>query len=142
MSTNILVVINIIVMLVAIFGLAILKKKRVSFTIRVVLALSIGIIYGAILQLNYGASSDVVVQSNSWFSVIGTGYVRLLSMIVIPLIFVSITSAIINQDSKKLGKMAMLIIAILLITTAISAFVGASSANLFNLSAEGFQIGE
>jgi len=129
-------------MLVAIFGLAILKKKRVSFTIRVVLALSIGIIYGAILQLNYGASSDVVVQSNSWFSVIGTGYVRLLSMIVIPLIFVSITSAIINQDSKKLGKMAMLIIAILLITTAISAFVGASSANLFNLSAEGFQIGE
>jgi L-cystine uptake protein TcyP (sodium:dicarboxylate symporter family) len=142
MSTNILVVINIIVMLVAIFGLAILKKKRVSFTIRVVLALAIGIIYGAILQLNYGASSDVVVQSNSWFSVIGTGYVRLLSMIVIPLIFVSITSAIINQDSKKLGKMAMLIIAILLITTAISAFVGASSANLFNLSAEGFQIGE
>jgi L-cystine uptake protein TcyP (sodium:dicarboxylate symporter family) len=142
MSTNILVVINIIVLLVAIFGLAILKKKRVSFTIRVVLALVIGIIYGAILQLNYGASSDVVVQSNSWFSVIGTGYVRLLSMIVIPLIFVSITSAIINQDSKKLGKMAMLIIAILLITTAISAFVGASSANLFNLSAEGFQIGE
>lgn len=142
MNINILVAINIIVMLVVIFGLALLKKKRVSFTIRVVVALVIGIIFGAILQLKYGASSDVVVQSNSWFSVIGTGYVRLLSMIVIPLIFVSITSAIINQDSKKLGKMAMQIIAILLITTAISAFVGASSANLFNLSAEGFQIGE
>lgn len=142
MNINILVAINIIAMLAVIFGLALLKKKRVSFTIRVVVALVIGIIFGAILQLKYGASSDVVVQSNSWFSVIGNGYVRLLSMIVIPLIFVSITSAIINQDSKKLGKMAMMIIAILLITTAISAFVGASSANLFNLSAEGFQIGE
>lgn len=142
MNTNILVAINIIVILTAIFGLALLKKKRVSFTIRVILALAIGIIFGTILQLKFGASSDVVKQSNSWFSVIGTGYVRLLSMIVIPLIFVSITSAIINQDSKKLGKMATLIIVILLITTAISAFVGASSANLFNLSAEGFQIGE
>lgn len=142
MNTNILVVINVIVMLAIIFGLSLLKKKRVSFTIRVLLALAIGIIFGAILQLKFGASSDVVKQSNSWFSVIGTGYVRLLSMIVIPLVFISITSAIISQDSKKLGKMAALIIAILLITTAVSAFVGASSANIFNLSAEGFQIGE
>ncbi len=142
MNTNILVAINIIILLSVIFGLVLLKKKRVSFTIRVILALTIGIIFGTILQLKYGASSDVVNQSNSWFSVIGTGYVRLLSMIVIPLIFISITSAIINQDSKKLGKMAAIIIAILLITTAISAFIGASSANLFNLSAEGFQVGE
>jgi L-cystine uptake protein TcyP (sodium:dicarboxylate symporter family) len=142
MNTTILVTINIIVMLAVLLGLSVLKKRRVSFTIRVILALITGIIFGAILQLNYGASSEVVKQSNSWFSIIGTGYVRLLSMIVIPLVFVSITSAIINQDSKKLGKMAILIIAILLITTAISAFVGASSANLFNLSAEGFQIGE
>lgn len=142
MNTNVLVVINIVVMLAIILGLSLLKKKRVSFTIRVILSLAIGIVFGSILQLKYGASSDVIGQSNSWFSVIGTGYVRLLSMIVIPLIFVSITSAIINQDSKKLGKMAAQIITILLITTAISAFIGASAANFFNLSAEGFQVGE
>ncbi len=142
MNTNFLVAINIMVMLAILFGLTLLKKRRVSFTIRVILALAIGIIFGTLLQLKYGASSDVVIQSNSWFSIIGTGYVRLLSMIVIPLIFISITSAIISQDSKKLGKMAALIIVILLITTAISAFIGASSANLFSLSAEGFQIGE
>lgn len=142
MNTNILVAINIAVMLAIVYGLSLLKKKRVSFTIRVILALVIGIVFGAILQLKYGASSDVVKQSNSWFSVMGTGYVRLLRMIVIPLIFVSITSAIINQDSKKLGKMATQIIAILLITTAMSAFIGASTANVFKLSADGFQIGE
>ncbi|MDY6570788.1 cation:dicarboxylase symporter family transporter, partial [Clostridioides difficile] len=94
------------------------------------------------LQMTYGATSDVVKQSNSWFAVIGTGYVRLLRMVVIPLIFVSITSAIINQDSKNLGKMATQIIAILLITTAISAFIGAGTASIFNLSAEGLQAGE
>lgn len=142
MNTNILVISNIVALLAIMYGLSFLKKKRVSFTIRVILSLSIGIIFGAILQLKYGATSDVVKQTNSWFSVVGTGYVRLLRMIVIPLIFVSITSAIINQDSKKLGKIATRIIAILLITTAISAFIGAGTANIFKLSAEGFQIGE
>lgn len=87
MNTNVLVVINIVVMLAIILGLSLLKKKRVSFTIRVILSLAIGIVFGSILQLKYGASSDVIGQSNSWFSVIGTGYVRLLSMIVIPLIW-------------------------------------------------------
>ncbi len=142
MSTTLSVIINIIIMLAIVYGLYVMQKKHFSFTVRVLLALGIGIVYGAILQMLYGASSDVVQQSNSWFAVIGTGYVRLLRMIVIPLIFVSITSAIINQNSKNLGKMAGQIIAILLITTAISAFVGAGTARVFNLSAEGLQSGE
>lgn len=142
MNTNLVVIINIMVMLVAIYSLVFLKKKRFSFTVRVLLAMGSGIIFGAVLQLIFGASSEVVNQSNTWFSIIGTGYVRLLRMIVIPLIFVSITSAIINQNSKNLGKMATQIIVILLITTAISAFIGASTANIFKLSAEGLQSGE
>ena len=142
MNTNFAVIINILVMLAIIYGLAFMKKKRFSFTVRVLLAMALGIIYGIVLQLIFGSSSDIVNQSNTWFSIIGTGYVRLLRMIVIPLIFVSITSAIINQDSKNLGKMATQIIAILLITTAISAFVGAGTANIFKLSAEGLQSGE
>lgn len=142
MSINISIIINIVLMAVIIFGIAFLKKKRTSFTVRVLLAMATGIVFGAVLQLFYGASSDVVKQSNTWFSIVGTGYVRLLRMIVIPLIFVSITSAIINQNSKNLGKMATQIIAILLITTAISALVGAGTANMFKLTAEGFEIGE
>lgn len=142
MNTTLAVIINIIVMLAIVYGLIFLKKKNVSFTVRVLLAMALGIVFGAILQMTYGATSDVVKQSNSWFAVIGTGYVRLLRMVVIPLIFVSITSAIINQDSKNLGKMATQIIAILLITTAISAFIGAGTASIFNLSAEGLQAGE
>jgi len=142
MSTTLLVVINIVIMAAIIYGLITMKKMNFSFTTRVLLALAVGIVFGAILQLIYGDSSEVVSKSNSWFAVVGTGYVRLLRMIVIPLIFISITSAIVNQKSKNLGKMAAQIIAILLITTAISAFIGAGTAKIFNLSAEGLQSGE
>ncbi|MBC8590948.1 L-cystine transporter [Wansuia hejianensis] len=142
MNTTLLVLINIVIMLGIVFGLIFLKKRNVSFTVRVLLAMGLGIVFGAILQLTYGATSDVVQRSNSWFAIIGTGYVRLLRMVVIPLIFVSIISAIINQDSKNLGKMATQIIAILMITTAISALIAAGTASIFNLSAEGLQSGE
>lgn len=142
MNTTLAVIINILVMLGLIYGIMFLKKKRVSFTVRVLLSMVLGIAFGAVLQLTYGATSEVIEQSNSWFSVIGTGYVRLLNMVVIPLIFVSITSAIINQDSKNLGKIATRIIAILLITTAISALIGAGTAGIFKLSAEGLEFGE
>lgn len=142
MNTTLSVIFNILIMAGIIYGLMFLKKKRVSFTVRVLLSMVLGIVFGAILQLTYGATSEVVQQSNSWFAVIGTGYVRLLNMVVIPLIFVSITSAIINQDSKNLGKIATRIIAILLITTAISALIGAGTASVFDLSAEGLEFGE
>lgn len=142
MNTTSAVIVNVLIMLAIVYGIIFLKKRNVSFTARVLLAMVFGIVFGAILQMTYGVTSDVVKQSNSWFAVIGTGYVRLLNMVVIPLIFVSITSAIINQDSKNLGKMATQIIAILLITTAISAFIGAGTASIFNLTAEGLQSGE
>lgn len=142
MNTTLLVVINVVIMAALIYGLMTMKKMNFSFTTRVLLALGAGIIFGVVLQLVYGSSSEVISKSNSWFAVVGTGYVRLLRMIVIPLIFVSITSAIVNQKSKNLGKMATQIIAILLITTAISAFVGAGTSKLFNLSADGLQSGE
>ncbi len=142
MNVTIAVLINIVVMAAIIYGLLFLKKKNVSFTARVLLAMAAGIVFGAILQLFYGATSDIVKESNSWFNIVGTSYVRALRMVVIPLIFVSITSAIINQDSKNLGKMATRIIAVLLITTAIAALVGAVTTNAFDLSAEGLQLGE
>lgn len=142
MNTTLAVIINVLVMVAIIYGLMFLKKKNTSFTVRVFVAMAAGIIFGAILQLTYGATSEVVKVSNTWIGVVGTGYVRLLRMVIVPLIFVSITSAIINQDSKNLGKMATRIIAILLITTAISAFIGAGTASIFKLDASGLQSGE
>ncbi len=142
MNTTVAIIINVVVMLLLVLGLYQMQKRHISFTKRVFLGLVLGIVFGAILQLIYGNGSNVVQESNTWFGIIGTGYVRLLRMIVIPLIFVSIINAIISQDSKNLGKMASLIIAILLTTTAISAFVGATTASVFNLSSEGLVSGD
>ena len=141
MNATLAVILNVAIMAIIVYSLMYLKKINLSFTVRVFIAMGLGIIFGGALQIIYGGRSDIVVQSNSWFSVLANGYVRLLRMIVIPLIFVSILNAIIMQDSKNLGKMATQIIAVLMITTAISAFVGAGTASLFQLNAGNLQSG-
>jgi uncharacterized protein len=142
MNTTLSVIINIVVMLGLIYGIYWMQKKHYSFTARVLAALVVGILYGAVMQLIYGAASPVVKEANTWFGIVGNGYVRLLKMIVIPLIFVSISTAIINQNSKNLGKTAGTIIAVLVITAGISAAVGAGTASVFGLNAKGIQAGQ
>ncbi len=96
-----------------------------------------------VLQEVYGPQSAVIKQSNIWVGIIGSGYVRLLTMIVMPLIIVSITSAITNlKDIKILGKAGTLIMAVLLATTAIAATVGIGYSFVFNLNAQTLQVGE
>jgi len=136
-----LILINLIVMSALIYGLMWMQKKHYSFTKRVLTSLVVGIVYGAVLQLIYGSGSAVIKESNTWFGLIGSGYVSLLKMVVIPLIFVAITSAIINQSSKSLGKTAITIISVLVITAGIAAAVGAGTAGVFGLDAEGLMKG-
>ncbi len=135
------ILLNVLVMIGLLAVVYVLQRKHYSFTVRVLTALVLGLLFGGILQLIYGSDSEVITKSNDWFSIVGTGYIRLLKMIVIPLIFVSIVSAIINQETQQLGKTAGMVIAVLLITTAISAGVGAGSAKVFNLNAEHIQKG-
>jgi uncharacterized protein len=142
MNTTLPVIINIIVMIALVFGIYWMQKKHFSFTVRVLVALALGIIYGAVMQLVHGAGSPVIKEANTWFNIVGNGYVRLLRMIVMPLIFVSISSAIINQKAGSLKKSAGTIIAVLVITAGISAAVGAATASMFGLNANGIQAGE
>ncbi|MBT2284439.1 L-cystine transporter [Paenibacillus polymyxa] len=130
-----LVILNVVVMLVLLGILYWMQKKHISFTKRVFAGLGLGVVYGVILQLVYTSGSDVVTKSVDWFNLVGSGYVRLLQMVVIPLIMVSIISAIMNLKGKQnLGKMSVSIIAILLITTAIAAGVSIVTSLSFNLT--------
>ena len=143
MSNYSTLLINIVAMLGLVYILYHMQRKHMSFGTRVMVGLVLGIIFGAVLQSIFGGSSAIIKQSNSWFDVIGTGYVRLLKMIVMPLIIVSITSAITNlKDGKILGRVGGLIIGILLFTTAIAAVVGVGSSLAFNLTADTLQVGE
>jgi L-cystine uptake protein TcyP (sodium:dicarboxylate symporter family) len=141
-NTTLAIIVNVLVMLGLIILLISLRRKGVSFNIRVMLALVLGIVFGGALQLIYGIDSEVISGSNTWFTLVSTAYIRLLRMIVIPLIFVAIVNAIVTQESKNLGRMAAYILAVLLITTAISALVASLTTNAFNLTAEGLVAGE
>ncbi|SPC36664.1 L-cystine transporter [Latilactobacillus fuchuensis] len=137
------VVINIVIMLIMLFVLNKMARVHVKFSKRVFVALGVGILFGALLQLVFKSDSAVVTQTADWIGIVGNGYVSFLKMIVMPLVMVSIIQAITNLDSSKgLGKMAGLVIGILVFTTLIAATVGALTSNVFDLNASSIQSGQ
>lgn len=140
---TLLTIVNIVLMLLLIIGLYTMQKKRASFSARVFTALGVGIVFGLILQFTYGAKSDVLDASIDWFNIVGQGYVKLLQMIVMPLVFISILGAFTKVKlSGNVGKISTLIIGILVGTTAVAAAIGIASAFAFNLEAVQIQQGQ
>jgi uncharacterized protein len=134
--------INIIINLVVALGVCALlyrqQSRHASFTVRVFTGLGLGILLGAALQLAYGAASPVIAGTNNYLDIIGTGYVKLLQMIIMPLIMVSIIAAILKlKDASSLGKISALTIGTLMLTTMVAAGVGILMARLFGLTAVG-----
>ncbi|MBD7937912.1 L-cystine transporter [Cytobacillus sp. Sa5YUA1] len=133
---NVWFIINLALMIGFISLLFIMQRKHISFSKRVFTALGIGILFGLALQLIYGPTSEVLERSTDWFQLVGGGYVKFLQMIVMPLVFISILGAFTRLSlSSNIGKISVLIIGILLGTTALAAIVGIGSANVFNLEA-------
>ncbi|RJS62675.1 L-cystine transporter [Bacillus sp. PK3_68] len=111
-----------------------MQKKFVSFSKRVFLGLGVGIVFGLALQFIYGPESEVVTQSIAWFNLAGNGYIKLLQMVVMPLVFVSILSAFTKAKiTNDFGKIGGFIIAMLVGTTAIAASVGIIASLSFDL---------
>jgi len=136
-------IVHAVVVLGLLYKLYVMQKRHVSFTKRVFAGLGLGIVYGAILQQLYGAGHDIVRVLNDWVYIVGGGYVRLLHMVVIPLIIVSIISAILHVTTRTgVGRMSAVIISILIATTAVAAAVGIASALAFNLSAVNMEAGQ
>ena len=135
-------IINIVIMLIFIIGLFIMAKKHVSFPKRVFTALGLGIVYGIILHLIYGVNSKVLETTTDWFSIVGDGYVTLLQMIVMPLIFISIVSVFSKiQIGDKFAKIGSYIFMFLIGTVAIAAVVGIFYAIVFGLDASSIDLG-
>ncbi|WP_100330077.1 L-cystine transporter [Bacillus xiapuensis] len=131
-----LIILNIAALLILVGVLYVMQKKHVSFSKRVFTALGIGILFGLGLQLIYGLDSETLQQSVPWFDIIGTGYVKLLQMVVMPLVFISIVSAFTKMTiTSNLGKISMLIIGILVGTTGVAAAVGIGTSLGFGLEA-------
>lgn len=134
---------NVLVLLLLIGLLIRMQARRLSFSVRVFTGLGLGILFGLVLHLIYGPGSEVVRNSIDWFNLVGQGYVRLLQMIVVPLVFISIVSAFTKMElTQNVGKVTALILILLVGTTAIAAGVGIASAGIFDLQAGQIVAGE
>ena len=137
------IIANIAVLLAITAFLYYLKKKHVKFSTRVFIALGLGILLGLGLHTIYGVESETLNATMPWYNIIGTGYVKLLQMIAMPLVFISILIAFTKLTiGKNLGKMAGIILAVLIGTTAISAAIGIGAATIFDLDASQILQGE
>lgn len=135
---NIPLIINIVVFVGLIFLLAQTRKTDWSLSQKVLAGLILGVVFGLGLHLIYGGGHPILAESISWFNIVGNGYVKLLQMVVMPLVFVSILGAVAKlHQASSLGKISFYTIGTLLFTTLIAALVGVFVTNLFGLTAKG-----
>ena len=132
------IILNLIAALIVFAFMFRQQSRHATFTVRVFTGLGLGVLLGAAAQAIYGADSAAIAGTNEYLDIVGSGYVKLLQMIIMPLIMVSIISAILKlKDASSLGKISLLTIGILLVTTTVAATIGILMAKLFGLTAVG-----
>ena len=102
-----------------------MKKKKLSLTTVIFIALLLGTITGLVLNLWVPAGfvrDQVFVEGI--FYVFGQGFIRLMQMLVVPLVFCSLVcGSMAIGDTKKLGKVGVKTMGFYLLTTAIAVSV-------------------
>lgn len=108
------------------------EKKKMGLTTKIFIGLIGGLVAGVILNLFVPHSSfrDAVLVDGIFY-VVGNGFIRLMKMLVVPLVFCSLvcgSSAI--GDTKSLGKVGGKTIVFYLLTTALAVTVAISVATV------------
>ncbi|KZN61855.1 L-cystine transporter tcyP [Pseudoalteromonas luteoviolacea CPMOR-1] len=118
------------------------QKKGATLSRLVLIGLSLGSVFGFALQFFLGEGHHAITETLNWTNVVGSGYVALLKMIIMPLVLVSMVAAVVRLDkSGALGKISGITISVLVVTTMIAALIGIFITQLFGLSAEGLTEG-
>ena len=108
-------------------------KKKVSLTVRIFLALVLGVVAGIALQSH-------AEFAESYIQPFGTIFLNLIKMVVVPVVLLSIMQGIISlQDIKKVGSIGGKTICYYLLTTAFAVTLGLIFANLLQVGA-GYQL--
>jgi len=116
---------SIVLGLAVIIALHFLARKRIGFGSRVLIALGLGLVAGIVLNAAQ-AGYDAI-------QLIGSIYVNLIRMVVIPLVFVLVINSIISiTDTGYLKKIGVKTIGWFLLTTGIAAIIGLLSALALN----------
>ena len=139
MITDLKTVIFIAVLIGTFFIVKQFEKKKVKFSTRTIYATIIGLILGVIIQLVAGlpenpAEVTWLQEVTKWYGLFGSGFMDLLKMLVVPMVFVSILRVNINMgEGDDLGKLTFKSLGMLLMTTALAAIVGIVVGNVMKL---------
>lgn len=139
MITDVKTILFLAVLIGTFFIIRIFEKKKVKFSTRTIYATLIGLALGVIIQLVAGFPDDPsqvtwLNEVSKWYGLFGSGFMDLLKMLVVPLVFVSILKVIINMgEGNDLGAITFRSVGMLLLTTAFAAIVGIVIANLMKL---------
>ena len=110
------------------------KSKKLGLTTKIFVGLILGAIVGILMHyvVPSGYVKDTVLV-NGVFYVVGNGFLRLMQMLVVPLVFCSLVcgSAAIG-DTKTLGKVGVKTLIFYLCTTALAVAVALSLANVID----------
>jgi Na+/H+-dicarboxylate symporter len=100
---------------------------------RILFALGLGLIFG--LAINATIADQPWVQLwllDGLFRVVGEAFVRFLSMLIVPIVFVSLVVGVASlSDPKSLGRISAMAIGLYMVTTAIAVILALSAALIF-----------
>ena len=109
-------------------------KKKIGRSTQIFIALLIGALFGVVIHYWIPSSyiKDTVIVEGVLY-VVGQGFIRLMQMLVVPLVFCSlICGSMAIGDTKTLGKVGVKTIGFYLVTTALAVCVALGSALLIN----------
>ena len=123
--------------------LVVLARKGLALSTRVLLSLVLGLAFGSLLQAFFGVGSESLDTILSWTNLVGSAYVSLLKVIIMPLILVAMIAAVLRlEELSTLGRVGSSVLCVLLGTTLVAAMIGGLLAAGFNLSVDGLVEGE
>lgn len=97
------------------------KSEKMSSTKKILLSMLIGLVVG--LALHYLLPDGYIKQTilvDGLFYLLGQGFVRMLQMLVVPLVFFSITSGVMQMnDISRFGRVAVRTLVLYALTTAV-----------------------
>ena len=136
------VIVNLIVFAGLMVVLYRLRRPGFPLSRQILAGLLAGVVYGFALQFIHSGDKAVIEATLEWTNVIGSSYVNLLRMIIMPLVLVMMIAAVVRmREVTELGRIGGSVIGILVGTTMIAALVGIFVTSAFGLTADGLTEG-
>lgn len=140
--SNLFTILSLVALVLCLIFLSYLKKKKFSFAKRMLVALALGLILGFVIDL-IGQHSTIYAahaqpEIAAWFSLLGTGFLKLVQLLAVPVVFLSIIKVVIDVQGERIKQLTWRSFLVLLSTTAISAVIGILMVHLFGLNHSNF----